>query len=124
MAREAGADEGFFTTDTGAILEGTSTNIFAIDGNVLSTPPVSAGLLPGIVREWVLRNAEAAELTVTTRSLDREDLLAGSFMTSSLTLLAPVRSVDGHPARDPGDRVRELSRLFLREIGMTDHTSW
>lgn len=124
MAREAGSDEAIFTTDAGQVLEGTSTNVFAIDHDVVSTPPVEAGILPGVVREWVLRNAHAAGLTVTTRALDRDDLLAGSFMTSSLTLLAPVRSVDGVPAREPGVRFNELSRLFREEIGLTAHTPW
>lgn len=110
-AREAGADEGLFTSG-GGILEGTATNVFAIDGKTLLTPPVEAGILPGIVRAWVIENASRAGCTVSTRLVDREDLRRGSFLTSSLTLLCPIRTVDGEMARDPGDGFRELARLF------------
>ncbi|MCA1732684.1 MAG: aminotransferase class IV, partial [Acidobacteria bacterium] len=44
-AEEAGADEGLFTTAEGRILEGTATNVFAVDGDTLLTPPVEAGIL-------------------------------------------------------------------------------
>lgn len=116
-ARDAGADEGLFTTADSRVLEGTSTNIFAIEGGTLLTPPVDAGILPGIVRGWVIENASHAGLAVQTRTLTREDLLGGSFLTSSLTLLSPIRSVDGETASDPGEPFHILLRRFARETG-------
>lgn len=116
-ARDAGADEGLFTTPQSHILEGTSTNVFAIDGETLLTPAVDAGILPGIVRAWVIENASHAGLTVQTCDLNRNDLLAGSFLSGSLTLLSPIRSVDGDAANDPGERFRILTRLFASETG-------
>lgn len=115
LAGDAGADEGLFTSARGGILEGTSTNVFAIDKDTLLTPPVRAGILPGVIRRWVIENASRADLRVRTRVLRSKDLLRGSFLTSSLTCLSDIRNVDGVACRDAGERFRELARLFTRE---------
>ena len=109
-------DEGLLVDDDGKILEGTSTNVFAIDGDALLTPPLDAGVLPGTVRNWVIRNAPRVGLSVSYRGLDREDLMKGSFLTSSLSRLSPIRAIDGTPTSDPGERFRELAALFDTEM--------
>jgi branched-subunit amino acid aminotransferase/4-amino-4-deoxychorismate lyase len=115
-AEDADADEGLFTTAEGHILEGTATNVFAVDGETLLTPPVEVGLLPGIVRGWVLENASRVGWSLKTQLLGRDQLLGGSFLTGSLTGLAPIRTVDGQAAQPPGDRFDRLVRLFEGEV--------
>jgi branched-subunit amino acid aminotransferase/4-amino-4-deoxychorismate lyase len=115
-AEDAGADEGLFTSVEGRVLEGTATNIFGVDGDTLLTPPVEAGILPGIVRAWVIENAPRVGWSVKERLLGRDDLLGGSFVTGSLTCLAPVRSVDGEAAQTAGERFDQLARLFEAEV--------
>ena len=114
-AHERNADEALFTDARGRILEGTTSNVFAVKGDTLITPPVSAGLLPGVMRAWVIARATAAGLTVRERLLTRADLLAGSVLTGSLTKIAPVRYVDGVRAADPGDLCRALAKSFESE---------
>lgn len=97
----AGADEGLFVDARGRILEGTSTNVFAIDGDTLITPPVSAGILPGVTRASVIDTARSLGLRVVERTLTRDDLLRGSFLTGSLTTIAPVRELDGAGCDEP-----------------------
>ena len=116
LAEDAGGDEGLFTTAEGRVLEGTATNVFAVDGDTLLTPPVEAGILPGIVRAWVIENAPRVGWSVKARLLDRDDLLGGSFLTGSLTCLAPIRSVDGQAVRIAGERFDQLVRFFATEI--------
>jgi branched-chain amino acid aminotransferase len=111
-AREKNADEALFTDARGRILEGTTSNVFAVRGDLLITPPVSAGLLPGVMRNWVIARATAAGMTVRERLLTRRDLLAGSFLTGSLTKIAPIRVVDGARALEPGDLCRALAHAF------------
>lgn len=115
-AEERDADEGLFTTAGGGLLEGTATNVFAVEGQTLVTPPVEAGILPGIVRGWVIENAPRVGWSVKTRLLGRDDLLGGSFLTGSLTGLAPVRSVGSQAAQTPGERFDQLARLFEGEV--------
>ena len=114
-AHEKNADEALFTDARGRILEGTSSNVFAVKDDVLITPPVSAGLLPGVMRGWVITRATIAGLDVRERLLTRADLLAGSFLTGSLTKIAPVRFVDGARAADAGDLCRALAKAFESE---------
>lgn len=119
-----GADEGLYIDSSGNILEGASTNVFAVDGAKLRTPPVAAGLLPGTVRAWVIANGADAGYEVEEAPLRREDLLRGSFLTSSLTPIAAVRSVDGIATKGLDKRYQELVRLFESSAdGAADRSS-
>jgi branched-subunit amino acid aminotransferase/4-amino-4-deoxychorismate lyase len=111
-AVERGANEALFTDCSGRILEGTSTNVFAVPGTTLITAPVKAGILPGVVRQWVLTQAPLMGFSVEKRPPTREELLAGAFVTGSLTTLAPVVTVDGVEAEDRGEIFHELRRLY------------
>lgn len=115
-AARRNADEALFSTRDGLLLEGGSTNIFALSGAVLRTPPLGLGILPGTVRAWVMENAHIAGLRVEEAALTPNDLIGGSFLTSSLTPLAPIRSVNGRPARTLGPSYLELAEAF-REAG-------
>ena len=90
--------------------------MFALAGSRLITPPVSAGLLPGVMRRWVVENADRVGLEVLERTLSRKDLLAGSFLTGSLTRITRIRYVDGVKCRLPGHPLKKLEELFEREV--------
>lgn len=111
QAVAAGADEGLFVDRRGHVLEGTTTNVFAIDGTTLIT--ARTGILPGIVRAWVI---EQAGLDVVYRAPTIDELRNGSFLTSSLTGLAPIVQVDGVRCRAPGAAFAKLRRLWRRRL--------
>jgi branched-chain amino acid aminotransferase len=64
-AREAGADEALLTDADGHVLEGSSTNVFAVRDGGLVTPPLDAGLLAGVTRSVVLEVAATLGLPST-----------------------------------------------------------
>jgi len=105
-----GADEALFVTNDGAILEGTSTNVFAVRGDVLITAPDD--ILPGIVRAWVLATAPTLGLHIEERTPTADDICRGSFFTGSLTTLVPIRTLDGRACAPPGEGYAELARLY------------
>jgi branched-subunit amino acid aminotransferase/4-amino-4-deoxychorismate lyase len=107
-AAAAGADEGLFVNREGLVLEGTATNVFAVTRHALVTAP--DGVLPGVMRARVLEQADALGIAIEWRCPTRDDLRAGSFLTSSLTLLAPLRTLDGEPCAAPGAIFEELRR--------------
>jgi branched-subunit amino acid aminotransferase/4-amino-4-deoxychorismate lyase len=107
------ADEGLFIDRKGRVLEGTATNIFAIDGDTLLTAPVRDGILPGVVRAWVIANAARVGLTINERAPTIDELHAGSFFTSSLTTLAAIRAIDSRACRAPSRAFAALRRLYL-----------
>jgi 4-amino-4-deoxychorismate lyase len=112
MAIAAGAHEGLFVDASGCALEGTNTNVFAIDGTQLVTAPTSAAILPGIVRAWVLEHAPSHGFQVIERAPTIDELHRGAFLTSSLTMLAPIVKIDGLACRAPGAAFTALRRAY------------
>ncbi|MCF6221580.1 MAG: aminodeoxychorismate synthase component I [Robiginitomaculum sp.] len=47
--------------ECGALCEGSYTNVFIVKDGQMLTPPVSCGLLPGILRQVLLRSGQAKE---------------------------------------------------------------
>lgn len=69
-ARKGGFFEVIFLNTKGEITEGSITNIFVLKGKNLYTPPVGCGLLPGVLRERLLKEGKAREKVIY-----REDVL-------------------------------------------------
>lgn len=115
-ARRAGADEALFLDTEGHCADATASNIFALAGDTLVTPPLGCGVLPGITRGIVLELAPSLGLTVAERVLLPEELRAAdeAFLTSSLRALAPLVRVDGQPigCGAPGARTRALAAAY------------
>lgn len=109
-AVEAGADEALFVTHDGHVLEGTATNVFAVRGTTLITAP--AGVLPGIVRAWVLAHAPGLGFSIEERAPSVAEVREGAFFTGSLTGIAPVRVLDGAPCESPSTVVDVLREAF------------
>ncbi|MEK0164197.1 MULTISPECIES: aminotransferase class IV family protein [unclassified Phaeobacter] len=86
-----GVDELLFLNEQCEVCEGTITNIFVTrpDGQVI-TPPLSCGLLPGILRQVMLEREECTEAV-----LRLEDLRCAKaiHMGNSLRGLIPARLV-------------------------------
>ena len=79
-AREAsGCDEVIFCDRDGFINEGSFTNVFARRDGKLVTPPLSRGLLPGVLRRRLIETGEAVEGDLT-----QDDLREGFFIGNSV----------------------------------------
>ena len=124
-ARRAGADEAIFLDTAGHCSEGAASNVFAVAGGALLTPPLGCGVLPGITRAAVLELASFRQLPVHERPLALEELAGAeeAFLTNSFRGLAPLVRLDGRPigAGAPGPVTRTLmsayADLLARECG-------
>ena len=96
-ARLHGALEALILDAGGRLLEGASSNLFVVQSERLVTPPVQAGILPGITRGCVLELARQLGLAVELRLIALEEAYAASelFITSSIRELLPVVRLDG-----------------------------
>ena len=76
----------FFNGD-GEVCEGARSNVFIACGEKLLTPPLTCGLLPGVMRRHLLESGQAIECV-----LHREDLLGASqiYVANALRGLVPV----------------------------------
>jgi len=72
-AQSHGAGEAILVREDGLVTEGSFTNIFVERDGVLLTPAASLGLLPGILREYLIEKGKAREADLTL------DDLAGGF---------------------------------------------
>lgn len=116
-AREGGATEAVMFNAQGEVTECTGDNIFIVnrDGAIL-TPPVSAGLLPGITRAVVINDLAPGE--VQERTLVRDDLESASefFVTGTGAEIAAVTTLGGADIGDgkPGPVTKKLYAAFRK----------
>ncbi len=89
LAEAQGADEVLFLNEKDEICEGARTNVFAGVAGALLTPPLSSGLLPGVLRADLLARGEASE-----KILALDDLRGGFFLGNSLRGLLRARLDD------------------------------
>ena len=91
-----GAFEGLMRNYKGELAEGTQSNLFIVKEGAVLTPPLAAGLLPGITREFVLEIGAGAGIAVREAALHDADLFGAdeAFLTSSTRELVPIVQVD------------------------------
>ena len=70
-----GADEVLFLNERGELTEGSITNLFVQRDGTLLTPPLSSGLLPGILRAELIATGKASEQLLTLDDLERSDAI-------------------------------------------------
>lgn len=112
-AATAGFDEPVFVDAAGLLLEGATTNIFAVIGGRVLTPSADGRILSGVVRGQVLRmlGARAEEKLISLAQLRGADEV---FVTNALLGVMPVSRVD-EQTYDVGKNpiTRELMAEFL-----------
>lgn len=107
-ADAVGADEALLLNTDDFVVEGTSCNLFWINHDTICTPPVTAGILPGVTRSVVLEICEMLELTVAETNIRTDDLkqMDGIFMSLTSRGVIEAASLDGKPLKS--------SALFAR----------
>lgn len=118
-ARARGADDGIWLNTRGHLAEGCTSNLFLVCGRKLFTPGVREGILPGIVRQWVLSAAPDVGLTVHEGRVRPRRLAKASeaFLTSSVMGLRPLVRVNGRSvgSGEPGRDMRRLADAIERK---------
>ena len=80
-ANKEGFNEVVFLNIYGNIAEGATSNIFIIKDKKIYTSKISDGILPGVVRNWVIENFKVCE-----KHLNKKDLYSADevFITNSV----------------------------------------
>lgn len=114
-ARDASASEAILIRD-GLVTEGTATNVFVVQGDVLRTPPKSAHILGGVTRELVIELARSAGIDCREQPLDQARLRSAGevWLSSSTKEVAAVIELDGAPVGGgvPGPVWQRMHALF------------
>jgi branched-chain amino acid aminotransferase len=120
FARAAGFAEAIRLSDQGRVLEGATSNVFILRGGVLSTPPASAGILPGLARRRILELAVEIGLPCEELACDYREILVADeiLLSSSVKEVLPVVGVDRTTIGDgrPGPWTRQLHEAYRSAV--------
>jgi branched-chain amino acid aminotransferase len=94
-----GAFEGVMRNYKGELAECTQSNLFIVKNGIALTPPLDAGLLPGITREFLFEVGAEVGITVRDAVLRDDDLFGAdeAFLTSTTREAVPIVQVDHRP---------------------------
>jgi branched-chain amino acid aminotransferase len=96
-AYRRGAFEGVMRNYRGELTECTTSNLFVVKNGTALTPPLDAGLLPGITREFLFDIGTEVGVEVREQVLRDADLLDAdeAFLTSTTREAVPIVTVNG-----------------------------
>lgn len=118
MARQAGADDGWFVQD-GFVTEGTANNAYIVKDGQIITRALSNDILHGITRAALLLYAREAQIKVVERNFTVDEAKAAdeAFITGASTFVMPVVEIDGGKIGGgaPGPVARRLRELYIQE---------
>ncbi len=112
------AFEGVMRNYRGELTECTTANLFIVTNGVVRTPPIDAGLLPGITREFIFEIGEEIGISVTEAVLRDDDLYGAdeAFLTSTTREAVPIVQVDDRAigSGTPGPVTARLLEAFRK----------
>lgn len=96
IANKRGFDECLFLNSKDFIAEGAVSNIFWVKDNVIYTPSIECGILPGVVREKVLECIKRLNICVKIGEFTKSELLDSRevFITNSVMDIMPVSLIE------------------------------
>jgi len=111
-----GAFEVIMRNYRGELAECSVSNLFIVKNGAALTPPLSAGLLPGITREFMFEVGRAAGIPVRESVLKDGDLFGAdeAFLTGTTREIMPIVKVDDREIGSglPGPVTKTLHETF------------
>ncbi len=122
-ARAQGAYDALLINHRGQITEGSRTNVFAVRGGAIVSPP-EEHILAGVTRKHVLQAAAKLGLEVRYETIPLADITTydGFFLTSTSSKVMPVANIDQFPFAIP-PCVRRLQEAFQDSTDVTSEIS-
>jgi branched-chain amino acid aminotransferase len=116
-AKLNGFDETLMLNELHMVAEGSGENIFLVRKGKILTPPLNAGILPGITRESVMELAVDLGYDVREQNFARSELYLADelFFTGTAAEVTPIREVDRRNVGDgkPGPVTKAIQTKFL-----------
>src|SRR3972149_9800237 len=119
-----GYDESIMLNYDKKVAEGSAENIFLVNDGKIVTPPLSAGILPGITRDSVMKIAKTEQLSVIEKNFNLKELFSADevFMTGTASEIKPVTEVDDKSIGNgnPGKVTLRLHKIFMDVVSGKD----
>lgn len=119
--------EGIFLTREGHVVEGTVSNLFFVRDGKVYTPHEDTGLLPGVIREFIIRSCHEAGIQVLEGWYGVEELQSAEevFLTNSIQEIVAADQIDGVSLpiiRGPvTERLIHSYQTAIRKLGPDGH---
>lgn len=117
-AKARGFDDAILLNTRGNVAEGCASNIFLVKKNVLVTPSIESGILPGITRDIIIGIARKHKIPLKEKTVTYRDLINSDevFLTNSLVEVLPVVKIGLKKIGDgsPGDVTRLLALIYQK----------
>ncbi len=124
-AKRKGYDDALMIGENGIVKEATTSNIFFIKDQVLYTPGLKSGILPGIIREEVIKIAKnILRLKLQEKFIKTSDinLFEGAFLTNSISGLTPVSRIGRKKFKRKNETlIKDITREFKAIIDRETH---
>jgi branched-subunit amino acid aminotransferase/4-amino-4-deoxychorismate lyase len=112
QAEASGADDAIYLGEGETVLEATMSNVWWREDDILVTPALSTGVLPGVTRGAVAALAKQAGYRIRQGSFTLPALLRAeeAFTSSAVREIMPIIAVDGRelPRGDAAPRLQAL----------------
>lgn len=114
-----GFDDMLFLNTDGYITETCKSNIFFVKNEVICTPLLSCGLLPGIIRKWVQEKAAAKEILYSEGQFRLNDVIEADevFVTNSVMGILYVNEIGEFSGKKQGKLTKFLSDELIFDMG-------
>ncbi len=113
-AAEMGCQEALLLNTEGWLAEGSATNLFFVLDGILCTPSSDCGILPGIVRSFMLERFPVQEGQYALNDLLRAE---ECFLTNSLMGVMGIRELRDHRKWPVGPVTSRLQVAYRKETG-------
>ncbi|MBM3770602.1 MAG: branched-chain amino acid aminotransferase [Acidimicrobiia bacterium] len=114
------AFEGIMRNHRGELAECSTSNLFIVKNGQVLTPPLEAGLLPGLTRGLLFEIGAARGISVREATLLDADLFGAdeAFLTSTTREIVPIVRVDDRPIASgaPGPVALALLEAFREQV--------
>jgi branched-chain amino acid aminotransferase len=111
QARKRGFDEALVVSADGRVCEGSVSNVILKIQGTWCTPPLSDGVLPGIMRALVIENCD---VMVRSISVSEIESIESAFLLSSLRIAQSIASIDGRELSQSPEFRDEIQAMALR----------
>lgn len=117
-ASSRGFKEAIMLNYDGFVAEGSVSNIFWVSDNVLYTPALDVGILPGVTRKVVLELADEENISYEEGYYKPEVLLSTDevFLTNTGYEIIPVNKINDTSFPSPGPLTTRLLNAFRQLI--------
>ncbi len=129
-AKLNGFEETIMLNELHNVAEGSGENIFLVRGGRMITPPLNAGILPGITRDSIITLAGDMGYIVSEQNFTRGEMYLADelFFTGTAAEVTPIREVDRRPVGDgrPGPVTKAIQSRFLDIVKGNDpkYSKW